>query len=72
MTPRHLSLVRFIGAPSALHGDLAYPFTALRTYVFLGEIPNLPGHCVVAEHPTGPIYSGYHSELFRELTFDEI
>ena len=37
-------------------------------YVFLGEIPNMPGHYVVSEHKTGRIYSGYHTENFEELT----
>lgn len=29
------------------------------------------GHCVVADHRTGQIYSGYHTENFVELTDDE-
>ncbi|MCD0460144.1 hypothetical protein [Roseiconus lacunae] len=42
-----------------------------RTYIFFGEIPNMRGHCVVADHQTGQLYSGYHTENFVELTEDE-
>jgi hypothetical protein len=41
------------------------------TYVFFGEIPNMPGHCVVADHVTGQIFSGYHTENFVEIDEDE-
>jgi hypothetical protein len=30
------------------------------------------GHCVVADHETGRIHSGYHTENFVELTEDEV
>ena len=70
-TPRFLSLVRF------RHDDLPaeylskYPFVRDRACVFIGEIPNMPGHCVVAGHVTGQIHSGYHTENFREIPEDE-
>jgi hypothetical protein len=41
-------------------------------YVFLGEIPNMPGHCVVAERINGKIHAGYHTELFSEVSIDEV
>lgn len=34
--------------------------------IFLGEIPNMPGHCIVAGHESGRIYSGFHTETFKE------
>jgi len=69
--PRKLSLVRF-DAASLPRGFLRrYPFRTARAYVFLGEIPNMPGHCVVVDHRTGRVYSGYHTEHFIELTKDE-
>lgn len=40
-------------------------------YIFLGEIPNMPDHCVVISHRLGTIFSGCHIEDFRELTEDE-
>jgi hypothetical protein len=41
-------------------------------FIFLGEIPNMQGHCVVAGHKSGKIFSGYHTNNFIELTEDEI
>ena len=67
-SPRKMSLVRFIPPSGQPGSGRKFPFRAKQTYVFLGEIPNMPGHCVVAEHPSGQIYSGYHTDNFVELT----
>ena len=40
-------------------------------YVFFGDIPNMPGQCVVADHKSGRVYSGYHTESFAEVPPDE-
>ena len=40
-------------------------------FIYLGEIPNMPGHCVVVGHESGKIYSGYHIENFRLPTENE-
>lgn len=32
----------------------------------------MPGHCVVANHKTGKILSGYHLENFKELKPSEV
>ncbi|MCR9211540.1 MAG: hypothetical protein NXI28_25225 [bacterium] len=69
--PRYLSLVRFNFDSVPVDYHAKYPFTDSRTYIFFGEMPNMPGHCVVADHQTGQLYSGYHSENFVELTEDE-
>lgn len=70
--PRPLSFVRFSSSntPTAINSQ--YPFRAEASYIFLGEIPNMPGHCVVAEHESGRIYSGYHTENFTEIPEDEV
>ena len=70
-TPRYLSLVRFRFDSLPVEYHAKYPFVDGRTYVFFGEIPNMGGHCVVADHQTGQLYSGYHAENFIELTDDE-
>jgi hypothetical protein len=31
----------------------------------------MPGHCVVADHRSGKLYSGYHVENFVEISEDE-
>lgn len=41
-------------------------------YIFLGEIPNMPEHCIVAGHKSGRVYSGYHVTNFQELNEDEV
>jgi len=48
-----------------------YPFKEGGVYVFLGEIPNMAGHCVVAEYPSGVVLSGYHMEIFKEIKDNE-
>lgn len=55
--------------PAEYHSK--YPFTIDGVYLFFGNIPNMPGHCVVADHGTGQIYSGYHTENFEELPGDK-
>ena len=67
MKPRQYSLVKFDfeGLDEKYHDK--YPFEPDEVYVFFGEIPNMLGHCVVANHKTGKIYSGYHIENFSEV-----
>jgi hypothetical protein len=69
--PRQYSLVRFRfdHCPPEFHSK--YPFTRDGVYVFFGKIPNMPGHCVVCDHNTGQVYSGYHIENFSEIPNDE-
>ena len=43
-----------------------------KAFVFLGEIPNMPEHCVIAGHESGKILSGYHIANFIELSEDEV
>ena len=70
--PRTLSLVRFdFEAVPAASRD-KFPFKKDAVYIFFGEIPNMPGHCVVADHKTGQIHSGYHTESFVELSPDDV
>jgi hypothetical protein len=69
--PRKLSLVKFNPKARPPSSRRNYPFRAKETYVFLGEIPNMPGHCVVADYRSGQIYSGYHTDNFIELTGEE-
>lgn len=65
--PRKLSLVKFDFTRIDRKFWSKYPFKSGRSYVFMGEIVNMLGHCVVADHKTGKIYSGYHTENFVEL-----
>jgi hypothetical protein len=68
--PRKLSLVVFEPPHSTVKKK--YPFRQNQILVFLGEIPNMKGHCIVADIQTGKIHSGYHSKNFREALEEEI
>jgi hypothetical protein len=71
---RQFALVRFdiSGAPAHWHaGYAAKGLISDQVYVFFGEIPNMPGHCVVMNHKTGQMLSGIHTENFKEIAEDE-
>jgi len=70
--PRQYSLVKFdfVALDEKYHTQM--PFTREGVYVFFGEIPNMPSHCVVADYKTGQIHSGYHTDSFLELTEEEV
>jgi hypothetical protein len=61
--PRERSLVVFEGPQTVYKKG---PLRQGRQYLFIGEIVNMPGHCVVADLKTGRLHSGYHTENFRE------
>lgn len=65
--PLALSLVKFECAKISKRERSRYPFKREKVYIFIGEIRGMRGHCVVAEYPVGKMYSGYHTENFREL-----
>lgn len=44
---------------------------AERFLMYLGEIPNMRGHCILIGQ-SGTTYSGYHIQDFVELTEDEV
>ncbi len=69
------SLVKFDfdSIPRSVHlKPKDYPFTSSGVYVFLGEIVQMPGHCIVINMTTGHTYCGYHTENFIALTEDEL
>lgn len=69
--PRNLSLVKFDYDNVPKEDHHYYPFIKDMSYLFLGEIPNMPGHCVLIGK-NEKHYIGYHIEDFIELTVDEI
>lgn len=40
-----------------------FPWKSGDSLLFLGEISNMPGHCVIADK-SGKVYYGYHTENF--------
>jgi hypothetical protein len=72
--PRQYALVRLVDwfkEQLVEHESKDSPLLAEDVFVYLGEIPNMPGHCVVAGHHTGRIVSGFHIDDFEEVPSDE-
>jgi len=74
--PRLNSLVKFDKKGLTEKDIEFYPeeFKKQSCLVYLGEIPNMPGHCIVMsfERYDHAIYTGYHTDNFVELTEDEL
>ena len=68
-----LSLVRL---SSSLNGEFKeFAVKSLdeeSVFVYLGEIPNQPGHCVVAGWRNGKVYSSRHVNEFEVIPEDEV
>lgn len=43
-----------------------------KLFTFLGEVPNCPGHCILADLSSGQIYGMHHTDNFREATEEEV
>lgn len=43
-----------------------------KLFVYLGEIKQAPGHCILCDLDTGKITGMYHTVNFREATDDEV
>ena len=69
--PRQNSLVRFMSENLSPAFLTKYPFTRDGVYIYLGEIPNMPGHCIVVDYKSGKFHAGYHTENFTEIPQDE-
>ena len=69
--PRQYALLKFDLGDLDPDWWAKYPFEPSGVYVYLGEILNMPGHCVVADYKTGNLLSGYHIDNFVEIPEDE-
>ena len=47
-----------------------HPIMQEKVFIYFGEIPNMPGHCVVSGHESGRLFSGYHIDNFQEIDED--
>jgi hypothetical protein len=65
------TLVRFDFNSMSLEHHSQYPFAKKEVLLFLGELPQMPGHCVVARKD-GRIIWGYHTENFIVIPEEEI
>lgn len=64
--PKQYSLVKYV----PYSGEEQNPF-GNQHLLFLGEIPNMPGHCAVAEVKSGKVQVGYHTSRFVEIPEDQ-
>jgi hypothetical protein len=77
MNPRNMSLVKFNegdGYPVAPYPPeirKQYPFAVGEALLFVGEITNMPGHCVLVRKD-GKVLWGYHTDNFIELMEEEL
>jgi len=69
---KSLTLVKFDfdGVPESYHKK--YPFIDTDVFVYLGNIVQMPGHCVVTRMSDGKIFNGFHTDSFIELEEDEV
>lgn len=67
-SPRPLSIVKAVNIDSAWR----YGWGNGETFIYLGEIPNMPGHCVLYRISAEKILYAFHTENFVELTEEEI
>jgi hypothetical protein len=51
--------------------DPSFTFVENECVLFLGEIKQVPGHCIVVKQ-NGKVILGFHTDNFREPTKDEI
>lgn len=70
MEPLTLCKFDFDNAPIDYHRE--YPFTVKDIFVYLGDITNMPEHCVVVRTGDNIVFTCYHTDDFIELTEDEI
>lgn len=43
-----------------------------KLFIFLGEIPQAKGHCILADLDSGKIIGMFHTSNFREATEEEV
>lgn len=52
-------------------GFSQYPWKVGEHLLYLGEVVQMPGHCIVVNH-AGKVFWGWHTDNFRYPTEDEI
>lgn len=67
--PAPNSVVKFVLPTPTLAGQ--YPFEDGEHVLFLGEIENMPDHCIVVAKG-GSVRWGYHTENFETVPEDEL
>lgn len=71
-TPRQYSLVRLRKWYKEFVKENNHPIGKPEVFIYFGEIPNMPGHCVTMDHRSGKFFSGFHIENFEEVPDDDM
>ena len=69
---RMRTLVKFNFDGLSFKYHCQYPFTIEDRFVYLGDLPQMKEHCVVARVSDGRIFSGYHTWNFIPLSEEEL
>jgi len=73
-----MSLVKFtLSKKFGKFYEGVYPFKEMDTLLFIGEIVNMPGHCVVVPvnksmHNSGVVFTGFHTDNFEEIKKEDV
>jgi len=66
------TLVRFDVASINPKYQHEYPFSESDRFVYMGDIVQMPGHCVVVRLGDGKVFTCYHTDDFIELVDKEV
>jgi len=68
--PRQYALVKLTDEEIAAH-EKSFSKVENNRYIYMGEIPNMPGHCIVAGVVSGKTYTGMHIKSYEEVDADD-
>ena len=66
-----LTLCKFV-TPKLKNAWSEYPFSKHDRFIYMGDIVQMEGHCVVVNVKTGQNYCCYHTDDFVPLSDDEL
>jgi len=69
--PRQYSICRFNDEHLPREYQGLCPMTRDAYYIFMGEIPNMLGHCIAMNKDTKEVHVAWSCNLFHELTDDD-
>lgn len=65
--PRFMSICKFTTAYYPKELQSQWPMDKRGRFIFFGEIPNMPGHCIVMNMSTKEFHNSWPVHLFVEL-----
>ena len=72
MKPNTLVKFDYTNVPSEVHHYYLKIFDFNEAFLYMGDISQMDGHCVLCSLKTGKILTGYNTENFIALTEDEL